>query len=133
MIIGCTPANKLNGLVTTTGAERVTMVLPVLLSKDCMRYLTLVLVLIIATACTTKPQPKPYLTMEQLRNYQVTQADCPNIERKVAQLEQNQQEAGIPRTAPELLPEPDREYQARTRIAIWALRIGCNNPDRYTN
>jgi hypothetical protein len=107
------------------------MVLPFLLEIH-MRLLAVVLVLII-TACGTKPKPKPYLTMEQLRNYTVTNEDCPAIERKIAQLEQQQLNAGIARVDPELLPEPDREYQARVRIAVWALRIGCANPDRYAH
>ena len=104
------------------------MVLPVLLYKASMRYFILVFVL---SACAAKPQPRPYLTMEQLRNYTVTQADCAQIDRKIAQLEQQQINAGVARTDPELLPEPDREYQARIRIAVWALRIGCANPNRY--
>ena len=49
----------------------------------------------------------------------------------IQRLEQNQTNAGVPRLDPGLLPEPQREYQARTRAAVWALRIGCSNPDRY--
>lgn len=93
-----------------------------------MRIIILAFVL---AGCVTKPPPKPYLTLEQLRKYEVTQADCPNIERKIQQLEQQQINAGIARVDPELLPEPDREYQARIRVAVWALRIGCSNPGRY--
>jgi hypothetical protein len=69
--------------------------------------------------------------LEQLRNNTVVDADCARIETIIPQLEQNQQRAGIPRANPEDLPEPVREYQALTRANIWALRIGCSNPDRY--
>ena len=90
----------------------------------------IILVLLLA-GCAHKPyQPAP-LTLQQLRDNTVVDADCPNTEDIVAKLELNQQRAGIPRTNPEILPEPAREYQALTRINIWALRIGCSNPDYY--
>jgi hypothetical protein len=92
-----------------------------------MRYIFIVLLL---SACASKPQPYT-LTLEQLRELQVTQADCARIDLVIQQLEHNQLEAGIPPTPPEQLAEPAREYQARTRAAVWALRIGCENPDRY--
>jgi hypothetical protein len=92
-----------------------------------MRYILLVVIL---TSCASKPQPYT-LTLEQLRQLQVTQQDCARIDLVVNRLEQNQLNAGVPRLDPELLPEPEREYQARTRAAVWALRIGCSNPNRY--
>lgn len=92
-----------------------------------MRYIFIVLLL---AACASKPQPYT-LTLEQLRELQVTQADCARIDLVIQRLEQNQTNAGVPRLDPSLLPEPQREYQARTRAAVWALRIGCSNPDRY--
>jgi hypothetical protein len=106
------------------------MVLPVVLCKVAMRY-TIILVLIL-TACTThRPYEPPALTLEQLRMFRVTQADCAQIETLIPQLEANQTRAGVPRMDPALLAPAEREYQARTRTAIWALRIGCENPDRY--
>ena len=92
-----------------------------------MRYILLVVIL---TSCARPPQPYT-LTLEQLRELQVTQADCARIDLVIQRLEQNQTNAGVPRLDPSLLPEPQREYQARTRAAVWALRIGCSNPDRY--
>jgi len=111
-----------------TGAERWTMVFTFLFIKV---YMLRIFVVIIALAgCATRPDARS-LTLEQLRRNTVVQADCPRIETIVQQLETNQQRAGIPRTNPESLPEPAREYQALTRINIWALRIGCSNPDYY--
>jgi hypothetical protein len=108
------------------------MVLPVVLCKVAMRY-TIILVLILTACATRRPQEPPALTLtlEQLRMFRVTQADCAQIETLIPQLEANQTRAGVPRMDPMMLPPAEREYQARTRAAIWALRIGCENPDRY--
>lgn len=84
------------------------------------------------TACAAKP-PEPYLTLEQLRKYTVTQADCARQDQVIALLERNQLRAGIPQVPPEQLLSAPREYQALTRNAIWALRIGCANPDRHAH
>ena len=91
----------------------------------------IVILAVMLSACATKNAAPPSLSLEQLRTLQLDQRDCAVIERRVEQLEQNQKNAGVARIAPELLPEPDREYQALTRTHIWALRIGCSNPDRY--
>lgn len=93
----------------------------------------IVILAVMLSACATKNAAPPSLSLEQLRTLQLDQRDCRVIERRVEQLELNQKNAGVARIAPELLEEPDREYQARTRIAIWALRIGCSNPDRYAH
>jgi hypothetical protein len=106
------------------------MVLPVVLCKVAMRY-TIILVLILTACATRRPQEPPALTLEQLRMFRVTQADCGQRETLIPQLEANQTRAGVPRWDPALLSPAEREYQARTRAAIWALRIGCENPDRY--
>jgi uncharacterized lipoprotein YmbA len=100
------------------------MVRPFLL-ETCMRFVILALLL---TACAHKTAPKPHLTLEQLRNYTVTNEDCARQEHLIYLLERNQLRAGIARVAPETLPQAQREYQALTRNAIWALRIGCENP-----
>jgi hypothetical protein len=62
---------------------------------------------------------------------QVTQNDCKDIEQLIPKLEEQQRNAGIDRSNPEDLNDLNREYQARIRAAVWALRIGCSNPDRY--
>jgi hypothetical protein len=92
---------------------------------------SLALVLLLTTGCAIKTAPKPHLTLTQLRQLEFDQRDCAVIDRRIQQLERNQLNAGVARTSPELLPEPQREYQALTRSHIWALRIGCNNPNRY--
>jgi hypothetical protein len=83
------------------------------------------------SACANKEPYKPYITLEQLRQMQVTQADCKDIEELIPKLELQQANAGIPRSNPEDLTPIQREYQARIRSAVWALRIGCSNPNRY--
>jgi hypothetical protein len=92
---------------------------------ECMRHTITVLL-----AAANLAQAAP-LTLEQLRTNTVVQEDCPRSEELIAKLEANQRQAGIPHSNPEDLPEPAREYQSLTRINIWALRIGCANPNRY--
>jgi hypothetical protein len=103
---------------------------------DGMRYgNTLAMVLgyffvLTLTACSTTP--KPYiLTQQQLNELELTQQDCTQKDQIIYQLERQQQLANIPRIEPEYLNDTQREYQARIRIAVWALRIGCENPNRY--
>jgi uncharacterized lipoprotein YmbA len=90
-----------------------------------MRFVILALLL---TACAAKHPPEPHLTLEQLRKYTVTNEDCGRRDDLIYMLERNQLRAGIPQVAPETLPQAQREYQALTRNAVWALRIGCENP-----
>ena len=95
-----------------------------------MQYILLVAILTLA-GCAAKPAPEPHLTLEQLRGYTVTNEDCARQDDLISLLERNQLRAGIPRVPPEQLPAAQREYQALTRNAIWALRIGCATPDRH--
>ena len=92
--------------------------------------LKLVAIALILTACTTKPQP-PTVDLAELRQITVNTTSCANLDATIIWLEQQQQAQGITPTAPELLNEHDREYQARIRAMVWALRIGCANPGRY--
>lgn len=92
-----------------------------------MRILVIVFVL---AGCATQ-RPQPYMTLAQIQAIQLAQTDCPRYEEIVDKLEQQQIRAGIPRINPEVLPPTAREYQSEIRKRVWALRIGCNNPDRY--
>ena len=93
--------------------------------------LRILLVLFVLTACVHK-NPKPQaVDLEELRGITVDSNSCKNLDNSVIWLENQQRLQGIPPTAPELLNEHDREYQARIRIAVWALRIGCANPDMF--
>jgi len=96
--------------------------------NTCMfKVLALALIL---TACAAKPQPQA-VDLAELRQITVNTTSCANLDATIIWLEQQQREAGIAPTAPELLNEHDREYQARIRAMVWALRIGCTNPNRY--
>jgi len=87
-----------------------------------------IIIALLLGACAHKPIQEPHLTLEQLRGYTVTNEDCARQDHLIYLLERNQLRAGIARVAPETLPQAQREYQALTRNAIWALRIGCANP-----
>jgi uncharacterized lipoprotein YmbA len=88
----------------------------------------IIIIALLLTACAHKTAPEPHLTLEQLRKYTVTNEDCVRRDHLIYMLERNQLRAGIPRLPPESLPNAQREYQALTRNAVWALRIGCENP-----
>jgi len=92
--------------------------------------LRILIITILLSACAAKPRPQA-VSLEELRGITVDANSCKNLDNSVTWLENQQRLKGIANTAPELLNEHDREYQARIRIAVWALRIGCANPDRY--
>ena len=64
-----------------------------------MRILFIVLVL---TACASKPRPQPHVTLAQLQSMQLTQEDCKDKDLLIEKLEHEQINAGIPRTDPRL-------------------------------
>jgi hypothetical protein len=71
------------------------------------------------------------LTYEQLAAFRVNNSMCPRIDEYVNALEHQLALKGFTNATPEDLSDEDRKYNAEARIAIWALRIGCNNPNRY--
>jgi hypothetical protein len=82
------------------------------------------------TSCTHQVRPEA-VSLEELRGIAVDSNSCKNLDNSVIFLENQQRIKGIPPTAPELLNQHDREYQARIRILVWSLRIGCANPDMF--
>lgn len=71
-------------------------------------------------------------TYEQLMNIKLSPANCTNIDRWVNWAEQQLKLKGLLGVAPEDMSNEDRLYNVRARSIIWALRIGCSNPDRYS-
>jgi hypothetical protein len=86
----------------------------------------LLVVLMSATAHAEIP-----LTYEQLAAFRADSSMCPRIDYYVSALERQLALKGLTYANPEELNDADRKYNAEARIAIWALRIGCNNPGRY--
>jgi hypothetical protein len=71
------------------------------------------------------------ISYTQLQSIKVTSKDCSNIDSHVNFVEQQLRLKGLINANPEDLNEDDRKYNATARSIIWALRIGCNNPNRY--
>ena len=94
--------------------------------------LRILFVALVLTACTHKPRPES-VDLAELRMIRVDANSCANLDNTITWLENQQRIQGIAPTAPELLNEHDREYQARIRAMVWALRIGCSNPNRYAH
>ena len=76
-------------------------------------------------------QAETAVSYEQLAAFKVNSNMCPRIDVYVSALEHQLALKGFTYANPEELDDADRKYNAEARIAIWALRIGCNNPDRY--
>ena len=83
---------------------------------------------VVLSATARAETPIPY---EQLAAFHVDNSMCPRIDDYVNALEHQLVLKGLTNATPEDLDDADRKYNAEVRIAIWALRIGCNNPDRY--
>jgi hypothetical protein len=73
-----------------------------------------------------------YTQLDQITK-RMSERDCPNIESHIKFLETQLQLRGLQNVTPENLNDDDRMYNANARIAIWSLRIGCHNRDRYRN
>jgi hypothetical protein len=72
------------------------------------------------------------MTYNQVENIQLGNGDCPRADAVIGGLEKQLQLKGYAGRNPEdLATEEDRKYNSRAKVAIWSLRIGCNNPDRY--
>ena len=89
-----------------------------------MKYLLLIALLLPGI---TRAQV-PY---EYLNSVQVSTRDCSRIDYWVDWAETQLKLRGIYGRDPETLNNEDRLYNVRARSIIWALRIGCANPDRY--
>ena len=76
-------------------------------------------------------QAETAVSYEQLAAFQVNSSMCPRIDDYVNFFEKQLALKGFTYANPEDLNDADRKYNAEARIAIWALRIGCNNPNRY--
>jgi hypothetical protein len=95
------------------------------------------------TGCATSPDYRPAPTMtiarppsvslEQLTaiSQKLSNRDCANLDRNIAFIEEQLRNRGLANRSPEELDDPDRVYNATAKMMIWALRIGCNNPERY--
>jgi hypothetical protein len=90
--------------------------------------LAVILLVMVLSATARAETPIPY---EQLAAFKVNNSMCPRIDAYVSALEHQLALKGFTYANPEDLSDADRKYNAEARIAIWALRIGCNNPDRY--
>lgn len=95
-----------------------------------MRFIVLLVTALAIVGCASNRQRA--ISYEELSNKKYTNRDCQNIEYHVKFLESQLQARGLTNAVPEQLNEDDRVYNATVRIAVWNLRIGCNNPDRYT-
>ena len=97
-----------------------------------MRLLIVLMVLIMAGCASNRARPSTAISYEQLTSMKYTNRDCKQIEYHVKFLESQLQARGLTSAVPEQLNEDDRVYNATARIMIWNLRIGCNNPNRYS-
>jgi len=70
-------------------------------------------------------------TYEQLMNVKFTDRSCSMIDQWVTWTETQLRLKGLLGVDPEKMSNEDRLYNVRARSIIWALRIGCSNPDRY--
>lgn len=79
----------------------------------------------------TQNYTSPALTYEQMANWKVSNNDCPRIDAIVNEVERSLSAKGLLYADPATLNDQDRKYNAYARSIVWALRIGCANPDRY--
>lgn len=98
-----------------------------------MKLMCLTLIVLTLTGCATSTPSGAgrAMTYEQLSSIQVKNSDCRNIDAIVSNMENQLRIKGLINANPEDLNDSDRKYNARARIVIWSLRIGCNNPNRY--
>lgn len=82
--------------------------------------------------CATRQYQPQAMSYYELSQVKVSNADCPNIDLILNRIEYNLQLKGLANVTPEDLNEEDRQYNSRARIIMWGLKIGCNNPGRYT-
>jgi hypothetical protein len=71
------------------------------------------------------------MSYAQLNSIRTGNISCDKIEAVTANMERQLQLKGLANVNPEDLNDADRLYNAKARIVIWSMRVGCNNPDRY--
>ena len=71
------------------------------------------------------------ISYQQLDSIQLGDYDCPKIDQWVNFSEDQLRAKGLLYVDPTTLNDSDRLYNAKARIIIWSLRIGCANPNRY--
>ena len=98
-----------------------------------MRLVLVLLILALAGCAGNRPRPTTTaISYEDLSARKYSNADCKQIEYHVKFLESQLQARGLTNAVPERLNEDDRVYNATVRIMVWNLRIGCNDPYRYS-
>jgi hypothetical protein len=98
-----------------------------------MKLLATVVILIGLVGCaSTRPQTNNAMSLQQLESIRVSNYKCQNIDQVVNTMENQLKMKGLSNVTPEDLNDEDRKYNATARIVIWSMRIGCNNPDRYS-
>jgi hypothetical protein len=88
---------------------------------------SVIVALTIAFATVSQAQ----VSYAQLDSTKVSSADCSRIDHWVNWAETQLRLKGLLYAEPESLNNEDRLYNQRARSLIWALRIGCANPNRY--
>ena len=82
--------------------------------------------------CASRQYQPPPMSYYELSKFTVRDADCPHIDAILNRIEHSLQQKGLVNMNPEDLNEEDKQYNSRARIIMWGLKIGCNNPGRYT-
>ena len=102
-----------------------------------MKLITWCLVVFLAGCANRSPPDSTYrpeaMSYYDLNRIQINDAkDCPRAENKIDRMYRQLEIKGFLNKNPEdLANEDDRMYNMKAHVIIWALRIGCNNPDRY--
>jgi hypothetical protein len=98
-----------------------------------VKIIVALLVLGLVGCASTRPKPtSSAISYEELNSIQYTMRDCKFIDQRIEYIEKQLRNRGVLNSAPESLSEPDRMYNATGRILIWNLRVGCNNPNRFS-
>ena len=96
---------------------------------------TLLIGLALAGCASNRAAYQPYqprmMTYEQISNYKVDDVDCPRLESIMGDIKQQLAMRGLTNVNPEDMSEENRKFNEKSKVIIWALVIGCNNPDRY--
>lgn len=97
-----------------------------------MRLFLVLLMISLAGCASNRVGSGTAVSYQELSAKRYTNRDCQNIEYHVKFLESQLQARGLINAVPEQLNEDDRVYNATVRIMVWNLRIGCNDPNRYS-